>query len=476
MSGKGNPPNLSNHDVEAESTGDEKELGDDEDPPVELLVLGRAKRVTAGNRLTSLLEKEADDDVDLLFETDEEDVEFDEDINDEDSDVQLESSSEDEDKSPTQANDDLEGEKEIEQQDKAERQKKRKAQDCFKRPSGIRKRIKLAEKSTASSPSTPAPRPRKKSERVSWIPVADEGPTRSSSRKQTVQNKQVVHERMKEGEKRRIRQIKVMEAAAKRKEASKPKAMTQADRMADAARTEKKNARSLSRWEEAEKRRDEEQKIKLAALHNRQLEGPVITWWSGLSRWVNGKLQDVGFKAVRMAEKVKQLPQEDPSQAKRDSEQQSRGSPIHVIRSHGNAPDDREQQEALTNIMRPHIPPNPQSTDVGHAGVTSQGSYGFLDGIHYYASLPVEQRHPVAPTANPVASGATQPIHFIQPPPPLIEHATRNLVVLNNVDANALKIPEIASSILVKKRNGKIQSRSLCFFKDQHTNNRHTRT
>ena len=461
MSDIGKLPISRNNDIiEAESTDDE-EPDDDKEPPVELLVLGRAKRVTAGNRLSLLLEKEAGDDVDLLFETDEEDVEFNEDLNEDASDVQLESSSDDEDKGPTQADDDLEGEKEIEHQDKAERQRKRKAQDVFNRPSGIRKRIKSVEMSAKASPSTPAPRLRKKSERVSWIPVADEGPTRSSSRKQTVQNKKIIHERMKEGEKRRIHQIKVMEAAAKRKEASKPRAMTQADRMAEAARTEKKNAKSLSRWEEAEKKRLEEQKIKLAALHNRQLEGPVITWWSGLSGWVNGKLQDVGFKAVRKAEDVKQVPQENLPHAQGDSVQAPRGSLVYIHRPGGKAPDDREQEGASPSVTRLQNPPNPQSINVGHGGVVSQGPYGFLDGIHYYASLPVEQRQPVPPTTDPAALGAIQPTHFIYPPRPTIEHATRNLVVLNNVDANALKIPGVASSVLVKKRNGKIPSRLL---------------
>jgi vacuolar protein sorting-associated protein 72 len=70
--------------------------------------------------------------------------------------------------------------------------------------------------------------------------------------------------------------------------------MTQADRLVEAERTERKNSKSLNRWEETEKKRSEEQKARLAALHNRQLEGPVITWWSGLAKWVNGKLAHVG--------------------------------------------------------------------------------------------------------------------------------------------------------------------------------------
>ena len=76
-----------------------------------------------------------------------------------------------------------------------------------------------------------------------------------------------------------------MEKAAAAKEAAKKPAMTQADRLAEAARIEKANSKSLSRWEEAEQQREEEQRAKLAALSNRHLEGPVVTWWSGLAQW-----------------------------------------------------------------------------------------------------------------------------------------------------------------------------------------------
>ena len=70
--------------------------------------------------------------------------------------------------------------------------------------------------------------------------------------------------------------------------------MTQEERLAQAAIIEEHNSRSLNRWEEAEKRRQEEQKARLDALKNRQLDGPVITYWSGPGVWINDKLKQVG--------------------------------------------------------------------------------------------------------------------------------------------------------------------------------------
>ena len=68
--------------------------------------------------------------------------------------------------------------------------------------------------------------------------------------------------------------------------------------MAEALKVEKKNAKSLNRWEEMEKKRAEEQQAKLDALHNREIEGPVATFWSGTATWVGDKLVKVGSKEV----------------------------------------------------------------------------------------------------------------------------------------------------------------------------------
>lgn len=460
---------------ESSSTNNDEEPGD----PIESLVSGRTKRATAGNRLSSLLEKEADDELELLFaeNEEEEDVEFEGDEDEAASDVQLGSSSDDEDQDPAKANDELEGERELQKQDKAEKQKKRKPQELFKRPGGLRKRLRFDPTAGGTTPATPAARLRKKSERVSWIPTPDEGPTRSSTRKQTVQNKESVHLRMVESEKRRVQLIHVMEAAAKRKEASKPKIKTQAERMEEAARTERKNAKSLNRWEETEKKRSEEQRAKLEALHNRQLSGPVITWWSGMAEWVNGILGRVGSRHMAEIDG-------DEGRISTGLGYSNKPQALDVDYSNAKDQDSPKIQEDTTSSE----PAKSHENEALQSGEREslqqaqprQGPNGFLDGIHYYASLPAEpQTHIVFPQylASQTSNNSTslcQPSEASspkQPPKPIspyqpshllstsaTEYASRNLVILENIDSDTMKIPEWQNHVLLKKRNGKIPS------------------
>lgn len=472
---------LSERDEDSESSDSNNDGNEDNneegdvDGPVESLVSGRAKRVTAGNRLSSLLEKEGDDDLELLFaEDEEEDIEFDADGDEEASDVQLDSSSDEEDQPRAKIEDDLEGERELQRHNRVEQLRKRKSKDVFKRPGGLRKRLKLDPTALAGAPVTPVARQRKKSERVSWIPTAEEGPIRASTRKQTVQNKEIIHLRMIESEKRRVQLIGVMEAAAKRKEASKPKVMMQSDRMEEAARTEKKNAKSLNRWEEMEKKRMADQKAKLEALQNRQLSGPVITRWSGMARWVDGKIRQVGTRGMKELTRhgelrvngrgnsgiTERLPESQAVSSRyRDTTRPQDADP----QSEAGEPREPEASQQL-NIE--------SSTPIPKA--FSPGPNRFLDGIHYYASLPVNPpqlglpgQGPAVQNPAPVVSPsqAPEPVLPSQPPrqpsAPLIEYSSRNVVVLESIDANAAKIPELQNHLLLKKRNGKIQSEYL---------------
>ena len=482
-------------DEDEENGGDdgERDEFDDDDKdakeyndPVESLVLGRAKRVTAGNRLSSLLEKEGDDDLELLFaEDEEEDVEFEDGDVEAASDVQLDSSSDDEDHGPERIEGDLDGERELEKQDRVERLQKRKAQKGFRKSGGLRKRLKLGPIDTKSAPTTPAYRPRKKSERVSWIPTPEEGPTRSSTRKQTVQNKEVVHLRMLQSEKRRVKLIGVMEAAAKRKEASKPKTMTQRERLEEAARTERKNAKSLNRWEETEKKRVEDQEAKMKALQNRQLSGPVITRWSGMVRWVDGKIGQIGAKAIQGKDQDREMiangkdRKRVPTKRAEDESSLS-GNPDSTITQ-----DKHTQPKALEpHVLEPaEVAPveNLQQAQV----ISPQGVGRLLDGIHYYASLPVSVPPPqlrvqdhLGHDFNPLSSLSNAPEALLpkqgrepkfpmevsrQPWTPLIEYSARNLVTLKNIDVNAMRTPELQNHVLLKKRNGKVPSRPLIY-------------
>ncbi|PYH84876.1 YL1-domain-containing protein [Aspergillus uvarum CBS 121591] len=265
----------------------------EEETQVESLIQGRAKRSTAGLHMSALLDAAADDDLALLFEEVEDDNEFAvdaEEMGGEEDDMRFDTSSEDEDdQGPSAKDDDFEGEQQLQKEERADKKKKRAKDDL---------RYKIAAKRVKIDPTAvsavPAPRPKKKSERVSWIPTPEEGPTRSSSRRQTMQNKELTHARLKDSEEKRIRLIATMEEAAKRKAQFKPKEMTQAERLAEAERVERHNSKSLNRWEEMEKRKAEERKAKIEALQNRRLEGPVMSYWSGIATWADGRLTRVG--------------------------------------------------------------------------------------------------------------------------------------------------------------------------------------
>ncbi|KAL8696177.1 MAG: hypothetical protein Q9224_002930, partial [Gallowayella concinna] len=459
---------------ESEHDTAKEDSSSDEEAQVELLVTGRAKRATAGTRMSSLLEREGDDELELLFAEDEqeEDNEFEVDDAEGASDVQLDSASSDDEDDPAKHSDDFDGEKELQRQTRVEKQKKRKAHDVFMKPVAMKKRIRLTSRPDPPVPSpvpnTPAPRPKKKSERVSWLHTSEEGPVRASSRKQTMKNKEITNIRLVASEKRRWQQLQVMEEAARRKEAAKPQAMTQAQRMEEAARVERSNAKSLNRWESAEKKRVAEQKAKLEALHNRQLAGPVITWWSGMARWMNGKLKQVGWNSI------KEINSKDLGQASQSDEHpKMQPVPVGLVR-----PADQDtimQDPPDSGIQALPAEPAPPIDDAKLASTSpavlapASESQGFLDGIHYYASLPEQpggdsvHENPsisthdqgtlssVAPDGifTPAASGVALPTA------PAVEYSGRNVVILENVDANAQRLPELQNHVLLKKRNGK---------------------
>ena len=136
--------------------------------------------------MSSLLQQEEpDDELELLFAEADDDAGF-EDAEADQSDVQMDSSDDDDDQGPAAGADDLDGEKELQRQAKAEKAKKRKLND------GIpifKKKVKI----DPTAAQAPAPRLKKKSERASWIPTAEELPTRASQRGTTKQQKKALH-------------------------------------------------------------------------------------------------------------------------------------------------------------------------------------------------------------------------------------------------------------------------------------------
>jgi vacuolar protein sorting-associated protein 72 len=268
-----------------------------ESAPVESLVAGRERRKTAGNRYDRdmVLEEAGDaedpDEVTLLFadDQDEEDDEFRSNADDEDADM---SSSDDDDQGPNAAAEDLEGEKELQTQAKQEKAKKRKADLALTSVAGVRKKLKTDPTRPAAA-SAPA-KPSKKKERVTW--VHDENSGRSSLRKQTIAHREETIARLKESEaqSKKLKALKEKRDRERAKDA--PRELTQADRLAEAAKVERQNAKSLNRWEATERKRQEEQAAKLAALKNRKLEGPVVTWLSQKTKWVGPDLSKIATK------------------------------------------------------------------------------------------------------------------------------------------------------------------------------------
>ncbi|KAK2626018.1 hypothetical protein QTJ16_004280 [Diplocarpon rosae] len=368
---------------ESEQTGSDSE-SEDEQPQVQWLATGREKRSTAGNRLSSLLQQEEEDDeLELLFAEADDDAGFSD--NEADSDVQMDSSSDEEDQGPAAGEDDMEGEKELQKQARAEKAKKRKLDGGM--PKGFKKRVKIDP--TASH--APPPRPKKKSERASWIPTAGEAPTRASARGTTKQSKEQLHMQMVDREIKRLNQLANMDKAAKAREAAKKPPMTQEDRLREAARVEKSNSKSLSRWEEAEQQREEEQLAKLAALKNRSLEGPVITWWSGLGEWVDGKLKKVG-KHLVIEEKEK------PTKKRKAAEMEEEG-------------------DSAVGSVQPEASTAGQETD----GKTAESTVGLATEAGLSASVPKESCSSFPATKPALVSEQRSAPHGNPPPTPVRE-------------------------------------------------------
>jgi vacuolar protein sorting-associated protein 72 len=451
------------------------------EPEVVPLAAGREKRATAGNRMNSLLaaEEDEDDEVALLFaaeEEEDEDVEFEGDDDEAGSDAQLDSSSDDEDQGPNAAgDDDLEGERELQRREKAERAQKRKANDALTTTAGVRKKARFDTSISTKGATAPTPKPSKKKERESWSLKETEGPSRTSLRPQTVANTEVIRAKVKHDDELHAKVVEKLKRKRLEREKDMPPEMTQADRLAEAEKVEKKNAKSLNRWEAMEKKRAEEQAAKLAALHDRKLEGPVISWWSGVAKWLGPKLTMVGSKEtnqepVTEAKKRGRKPKSYYEALEAGKEAEAENSSIGTPRDQTTTPapseaavNSRNMTETPTAVSEP---PRPAQMPIT---TTSQGPGNFLNGILEYASPLPDAGHITAPSPQqtiakspaapdlPVNDAAASNIPLqpaapqltsslpnlgpssapLPPPPPpqIPETSTRNLVILTAFDS-----------------------------------------
>jgi len=453
--------------LQSSSEEEEEEVQETEEP-VQTLISGRAKRSTAGLHMSALLEAAADDDLALLFEEVEDDNEFAEDAEAaEEEDMRLDSSSDEDDDQGPNAPNDLEGEKQLQKEER----KKRRAQNDL-RFQTLRKRVKIDPTAVSA---VPPPRPKKKSERISWLPTLEDGPTRTSSRRQTMENKEVTHARLKDSQEKRIRIIATMKEAEKRKAHLKPKQMTQEDHLAEAARIERLNSKSVNRWEAAEKRRAQERKAKIEALQNRRLDGPVISYWSGLATWVNGRLTRVGKADIKAKPEKSKSEKDDPKKKKKE-EQLPLDIPAHpegalAPMANGQSAavlpsDQKASPSSLVSVVipAPTAPAPPAPSTVGDAKPDDQatGSHPAADSTgkdeNKSADTPAEipvstakpfNKYPIPVVEIPAPRKSDSPATNKSPSPKLREIPSRDVDAMDvdqsppqaNVETEALQRP-----------------------------------
>ncbi len=232
-------------------SGSDSESSADDVP--ELMVHGRDKRVTAGNKLQSLLSGQADLEADEIFIEAEDDVEFD--SNEENDDDEMdESSQEDESAEAEDA-----GEQELRRQQDVDRQaqrKKRSAAQVFAQPR------------QPAIPKLPKPTPKRDRRSMSKLPEA----TRRSSRMHAVQTAEDVENKLQEAERRRSQMtVKIR---------PKEREMTQEERMAESKETEERNRSSLRQIFELEEQRKARQRKQ---AEKRKMHGPMVRWMSRAS-------------------------------------------------------------------------------------------------------------------------------------------------------------------------------------------------
>ncbi|KAK6841630.1 hypothetical protein PG987_002490 [Apiospora arundinis] len=268
--------------------GDPREETVVEEKPVEWLATSREKRSTAGNRMKSMLAvEEPDDELELLFAEDGEDGGF-TDVDEDASDVQMDSSRRSRERRRGRGRERTGTTSPREQAGSAE------TQGAGGNPVEIPQEIR-------SQPPRHRGRRENQSAQAGCHQLQTYRPERPSVKPPCSARSSYISRCWNE---KRNGSSRSMQWSARPRgwRPSKSPPMTQAERLAEAALVEKRNAKSLNRWEEAEKQREAERRAKLAALNNRQLSGPVVTFWSGVGEWIDGKLKHVG-KIVTIEEK-----------------------------------------------------------------------------------------------------------------------------------------------------------------------------
>lgn len=373
------------------------------------LIATRAKRSTAGNLYASLRANLDDEDVrrDLLAEDEEDDAEDYEGSEKEDDDEAMESSSDEEDAGPPKEGEaeDLAGEKALQKTERAEARKKRKVQDArLKLPAWQKKnkRVKLAD-DVKSEDGAAAAKPKKKSERANWLPSAADAPLRQSGRSLAVQNREVTHANLKQSYERSEKQRKVMKNAAERDKDKQKRTMSQLERLEICKKIAKQTDRDFGRWEREEAERQRIRDEQLAAKRKRDLDGPVVRYWSGSAIWRGDKLEEkrVPHGSLKV-EELKAEPKK-PAIVEGDSAPQAASSISTISETGTTAP-----AAASTNGQPLAAPPSAPASNTN-----TQAQVPWLQGIHDYAT---QQAAPAPSTSALLAPQPGAPSTVGMPP------------------------------------------------------------
>jgi vacuolar protein sorting-associated protein 72 len=311
---------------------------------------------------------------------------------------------------------------------------------------GVRKRVKIAP-TPASGDKESATKPSKKKERGSWLPDGKSGPSRTSTRWQTKANTKTTLLRVAKSAEESAKTRRRLQKLQREKEKDKPKELTQADRLAEAERTERKNAKSLNRWEAMEKKRAEEQAAKLAALKDRKLDGPVISSWSGAAQWLGPKLVKVGGKETNFEPAAE--PKKRGRKPKGYWEAMDRKASLVAENSALRTPQEETATPAPSEAAIDSGAPSEAAANASEAAPTPltftapQNPDNFLNGIQELVLEPSEPSPAPAPASNEAPQTSTQAVPPVtydpqyHPPlllPPVSETSTRNLVMLESFD------------------------------------------
>jgi vacuolar protein sorting-associated protein 72 len=463
-------------DVAPEERVDDSAGSEDESEPeaaVDLMVTTRARRSNAGNRMSTLLAKaEEEEEWGEEWEEAPNEEEFRGDDVNEQEDYNMDSSSSEE--GDDDGDEDDAGERELRKAERQERNKKRKAvtNPFAARVAAVtRKKVKL-DLPRAQSPVDAPPRPKKKSERASWLPTEEDGPVRASARTQTVANKEATLTKLMEKDKRRDDTLAMMKAAEARKKKDEPKPLTQAERLAECARNERVNKKTLHRWEEAEEARAAERQAKIDALKNRHIQGPFIRYYSGPAIWVDDKLKYTGKDAPTLEHLEEKLnkeptiinPQQGEGPAKESTaegsgQQSAQHTPGEAQPVNGTSGDDHQPTQDSTSFFQTSagathmptistsLPPQDQTSQLpwtaasqSAGGNVFMGSHGmpypnsimfapptqdnFLFGIDQYAGNQQPQDTPSDLPPNPFTQASPYNVQYAtsQPPFPQQQH------------------------------------------------------